>query len=106
MPTIVIEKCQLEVSISFGRDPRYWHLWEEGKAKALSSFGFYCQGSFSRGNTDSSGCVPHASPKRCSMHSFTWLTNPAMELRLGTGHGREQNGYRIYILMGEKAHYR
>lgn len=50
--TIVTKKCQLKVSISFGRAQSYWPLWEEGKAKALSAPGFYCQGSFSRGRTD------------------------------------------------------
>lgn len=50
--TIVTEKCQLKVSISFGRAQSCWPLWEEGKATALSSFGFYCQGSFPKGRTD------------------------------------------------------
>lgn len=50
MLTCVAEECQLKVSISFGRAQSYWPPWEEGKAKALSSYGSYCQGSFSRGS--------------------------------------------------------
>lgn len=51
MPTLTTGKCQLKVSIWFGREgPELLASLVEGKGlKALSSSGFYCQESFSRG---------------------------------------------------------